>query len=256
MSPLPTLFISHGAPDLPIRTGPIQNFLRSLFQVVPRPKAILVISAHWLTAQPTVSKAGQPRTIYDFGGFSRHLYELTYPAPGSPVLAERVVALLSEAGVEVRTNGNRGFDHGVWTPLILADPEGSIPVVQLSIQPHESPLYHFHLGKVLAPLREEGVLIVASGAATHNLGAFDGDYEADPPGWAVAFDDWLAAAIAANDIQRLLHYRQHAPHAGQNHPSEEHLLPLFVALGAGGPGQQIHHGFTYGAFSMAAYRFD
>ncbi|PSN13635.1 dioxygenase [filamentous cyanobacterium CCT1] len=256
MSPLPSLFISHGAPDLPLRAGPTQDFLRSLFHVMPKPRAILAVSAHWLTAQPTVSTAAQPQTIYDFGGFSRQLYELTYPAPGSPELAERVVAMLDDAGFEAHRNGDRSFDHGVWTPLILAAPEGSIPVVPLSLQPHESTLHHYQLGKALAPLRDEGVLIVASGAATHNLGYFDGDYNADPPDWAMAFDDWLAEAIAKNDIQSLLDYRQQAPYAAQNHPTNEHLLPLFVVLGAGGPGQQIHRGFTYGAFSMAAYRFD
>ena len=265
MSPLPTLFMAHGAPDPPLLTGPTQDFLRSLFDVVPKPRAIVAVSAHWLTARPTVSTAAQPRTIYDFGGFSRQLYELTYPAPGSPELAERVVAMLNGEGFEAHTSGDRGFDHGVWTPLILADPEGTIPVVPLSLQPHESTLHHYQLGKALAPLRNEGVLIVASGAATHNLGYFDGRYNAHPPAWAVAFDNWLAEAItqagrsstnATHDITALLDYRQRAPYAAQNHPTEEHLLPLFVALGAGGSGQQIHSGFTYGAFSMAAYRFD
>ncbi|MEA5449987.1 class III extradiol ring-cleavage dioxygenase [Leptolyngbya sp. CCNP1308] len=264
MASLPSLFVSHGAPDLPIRTGPTQDFLRSLLQTMPKPEAILAISAHWLTAQPTVSAAEQPKTIYDFGGFDQALYELNYPAPGDPALAEQVIARLDEAGFSAGVNrdsgtdrfANRGFDHGVWTPLILAAPEATIPVVQLSLQPHQTPLHHYQLGQALAPLRDEGVLIFASGAATHNLGAFDDNYNAPPPAWAVAFDDWLAEAIAANDIPALLNYRQQAPHAAKNHPSEEHLLPLFVALGAGGSGQQIHHGFTYGAFSMAAYRFD
>ena len=255
MTSLPSLFVSHGAPDLPLRHGPTQDFLRSLLQTLPKPEAILAISAHWLTAQPTVSTAEQPKTIHDFGGFPQALYELTYPAPGRPELAEQVISRLTEAGFSAGINCDRGFDHGVWTPLMLAVPEATIPVVPLSIQPHETPLHHYELGKALAPLRDEGVLIFASGAATHNLGAFDGNYNAPPPAWAVAFDDWLAEAVAANDLQRLLGYRQHAPHAVQNHPTEEHLLPLFVALGAGGPGERIHHGFTYGAFSMAAYAF-
>ncbi|MBD2109142.1 class III extradiol ring-cleavage dioxygenase [Nodosilinea sp. FACHB-13] len=265
MASLPSLFVSHGAPDLPLRSGPTQDFLRSLLQTLPKPEAILAISAHWLTAQPTVSATEQPKTIYDFGGFSQALYELNYPAPGNPKLAEQVASRLDEAGFSARVDRDRGFDHGVWTPLLLAAPKATIPVVQLSLQPHETPLYHYQLGKALAPLRDEGVLIFASGAATHNLGAFDGNYDAPPPAWAVAFDDWLAEAItqagrsstnAANDIQALLDYRQHTPYAAKNHPSEEHLLPLFVALGAGGPGKQIHHGFTYGAFSMAAYQFN
>jgi len=256
MTPLPSLFLSHGAPDLPIRNGPTQDFLRQLLQTIPTPEAILVVSAHWLTAQPTVSTAEHPETIYDFGGFPSHLYELRHKAPGNPALAETVAVQLTQAGFPTRTNAKRGYDHGVWTPLILTDPEGKIPITQLSVQSQESPAYHFQLGKALASLRDEGVLVVGSGAVTHNLWAFNGDYEATPPKWAVAFDDWLAEAIAQNDIQRLLDYRQQAPYATQNHPMDEHLLPLFVALGAGGQGRQLHRGFTYGAFSMAAYAFD
>lgn len=256
MAKLPSLFISHGAPDLPIRAGSTQDFLRQLFQTLPAPEAILAISAHWLTAQPTVTKTVQPETLYDFGGFPPQLYELRYPALGNPELADAIAATLTQAGFLTQTNTKRGYDHGVWTPLILADPNGQIPVTQLSVQPHATPEHHFRIGKTLASLREQGVLIIGTGGATHNLWAFGSSYEAAPPDWAVAFDNWLASAIAQNDIPSLLNYRQLAPHAAQNHPTEEHLLPLFGALGAGGPGRQIHQGFTYGAFSMAAYAFD
>jgi len=252
---LPALFISHGAPDLPIRIGPTQDFLRGLFQTIPIPRAILAISAHWLTAEPTVSTTPQPETIYDFGGFPPHLSKLVYSAPGNPDLAAQVARRLRQTGFSARLNASRGFDHGVWTPLILADPEGKIPVTQLSVQPQESPAYHLRLGQALAPLREQGVLILGSGAVTHNLWAFGDSYEATPPAWAVAFDDWLAQTIQQQDLDSLLNYRQRAPHAEKNHPTAEHLLPLFVALGAGGPGRQLHRGFTYGAFSMAAYAF-
>ncbi len=254
---LPSLFISHGAPDLPIRTGSTQDFLRQLLPTLPRrPQAIVAISAHWLTAEPTVSSAAQPEMIYDFSGFPAHLSKLVYSAPGNPVLAEQIADRLTHAGFPTHINSRRGYDHGVWTPLILMDPEGTIPVTQLSIQPSETPEYHLHLGKALAPLRQEGVLIVSSGAATHNLGAFGDSYDAPPPDWAVAFDDWLATAITQNNISALVNYRQLAPHAEKNHPTEEHLLPLFVTLGAGGTGRQIHKGFTYGAFSMSAYVFE
>ncbi|RZM81721.1 DODA-type extradiol aromatic ring-opening family dioxygenase [Leptolyngbya iicbica] len=251
----PTLFISHGAPDLPIREGATQTFLRGLFTEIPVPKAIAIVSAHWLTAQPTISSAAKPATLYDFGGFPPELSQLVYPAPGHPTLADKIANLLTAQGFPVRLNGQRGYDHGVWTPLILADPTGRIPVVQISMQPHETPAHHLRLGKALAPLRDEGVLIVGSGAATHNFGGFSDRYDAPPPDWAVAFDDWLANAIAQNNITQLLNYRQIAPFAARNHPTEEHLLPLFVALGAGGQGRQLHRGFTYGAFSMAAYAF-
>ncbi|MDA0673029.1 MAG: class III extradiol ring-cleavage dioxygenase [Cyanobacteria bacterium] len=252
---LPTLFLSHGAPDLPLRSGPTQDFLRGLLRDLPRPRAIVAISAHWLTVHPTVGTAAHPRTLYDFGGFPPQLSTLVHRAPGDPALAMQVADCLTAAGFPTRTDDQRGYDHGVWTPLILMDPEGSIPVVPLALQPQETPDYHLRLGAALAPLRRDGVLLVGSGAATHNLWAFDGAH-GPPPDWAIAFDDWLAAAIARNDRAALASYRTHAPFAAKNHPTSEHLLPLFVALGAGGQGRQLHQGFTYGAFSMAAYRFD
>ncbi|HEY9735252.1 MAG TPA: class III extradiol ring-cleavage dioxygenase, partial [Trichocoleus sp.] len=174
-------------------------------------------------------------------------------------LAKRVVELLSDAGLQAETHPSRGLDHGVWTPLMLAYPEAQIPVTQLSIQPGLGPEHHLMLGRALEPLRDEGVLILASGAATHNLWAFNSAYEAAPPEWVVAFDQWLEDAIAQHAVPNLLNYRQLAPHAADNHPTEEHLLPLFVALGAAGEqgqGRQIHHSYTYGVFSMAAYAFD
>ncbi|MEO1210033.1 MAG: class III extradiol ring-cleavage dioxygenase [Cyanobacteria bacterium J06638_20] len=256
MTSIPSLFISHGAPDLPIRRGSAQDFLRHLSNQLPMPRAILVISAHWLTREPVFSCAAQPDTIYDFGGFPEELCRLRYPAPGAPHLADQVVGRLSEAGFPTKTHASRGLDHGAWTPLILTYPDATIPTAQLSLQPLQTPEYHLRLGKALAPLRQEGVLIVGSGAATHNLGAFGAAYDAPPPEWAVAFDQWLADAIAQGDITSLLTYREKAPYAVQNHPTDEHLLPLFVALGAGGRGQVLHRSFTYGAFSMASYAFD
>lgn len=256
MTSIPSLFISHGAPDLPIRNGSTQDFLRNLAQNLPTPKAILILSPHWLTREPVVSRAPQPDTIYDFGGFPGELYQLRYPAPGAPELADRVVELLTAAGFPTKTHASRGLDHGAWTPLILAYPDANIPVTQLSIQPYQTPDYHLRLGKALAPLRDEGVLIIGSGAATHNLGAFGAAYDAPPPEWAAAFDEWLAEAIAHSNIADLLAYREKAPYATQNHPTDEHLLPLFVAVGAGGRGRVLHRNFTYGSFSMASYAFD
>lgn len=255
MTTLPSLFISHGAPDLPIRTGPTQTFLSQLGNTLPTPTAILIISAHWLTAAPVVSTNPQPKTVYDFGGFTSELYQLTYPASGDPALAHRVAELLAAGQWPVKTNDSHGFDHGVWTPLILMYPDANIPVVQLSLQPMQGPEYHWQMGKLLATLRSEDVLIIGSGAATHNLRAFAIGYESSPPSWVKDFDHWLATTVEDNDVPSLLNYRQEAPYAVNNHPTDEHLLPLFVALGAGGQGQQIHQGFTYGAFSMSAFAF-
>jgi 4,5-DOPA dioxygenase extradiol len=258
MNSLPTLFLSHGAPDLPLREGAASQFLRSLSQQFPKPQAILVISPHWLTEHPQVSAAPQPRTIYDFSGFPADLYRLRYPAPGAPELADRVVDLLTKAGITAETHSTRGFDHGTWTPLILAYPDADIPVTQLSVQYDRDPQYHWQLGQALAPLRQEEVLIIGSGSATHNLAAFTAQYDAPPPQWVQEFDDWLATTIAKADWEALLRYRQLAPYAIENHPTEEHLLPLFVSLGAAGTNTQgisLHRSYTYGAFSMAAYAF-
>lgn len=265
MAPLPTIFLSHGAPDLPVRQGAAADFMRSFQAVVttalheplPKPEAILVISAHWNTRQPTVSLASQPRTIHDFSGFPEALYQLNYPAPGAPKLAERAVALLHQAGFCSENHPSRGLDHGAWTPLLLAYPEADIPVTQLSLQYDQGPLYHWQLGQALQPLRQEGVLIIGSGSATHNFSAFDFDYQAASPFWVQQFDHWLADMIEQGDWQALLNYRQIAPFARENHPTEEHLLPLFVALGAAGEakGIQLHQSYVYGAFSMAAYAF-
>lgn len=258
MNNLPTIFLSHGAPDLPIQDGAVTHFLKSLHQQFPKPQAILVISAHWNSGKPTVSKAIQPQTIYDFGGFPDTVYRLSYPAPGAPALADRVISLLTKAGIPSQTDPNRGLDHGAWTPLILAYPDADIPVTQLSIQYQAGALHHFQIGQALAPLRAEGVLILASGGATHNLWEFDSRYDVSPPDWVRVFDEWLAERIAEGDWQAILNYRKIAPYAAENHPTEEHLLPLFVALGAGGDqveGVRLHRSYNYGAFSMAAYAF-
>lgn len=260
MSSLPSLFVSHGAPDLPLRSCPAREFLKTLGSKLDPPQAIVVVSAHWGDRQPCLSIAPQAQAFHDFYGFSAELGQLHYRAPGAPEWAEAAIALLSAAGIATRAVPHSLLDHGAWEPLLLMYPEGSIPVTQLAIQPNLGPEHHLQVGRALSPLRHEGILILASGSATHNLGAFGAyPFDASPVTWAEAFDDWLAAAIARNAIDDLLNYRQLAPHAARNHPTEDHLLSLFVALGAGGPdtrGHQIHASFTYGVLSMAAYAFN
>lgn len=259
MSTFPSVFISHGSPDLPLRSSPALDFLKQLGKHLGKPKAILAISAHWLTSVPTVNISPKAKAIYDFGGFQKEVYQLNYAPLGSPELAHQVSQQLSLAGFEVDSHPTRGLDHGAWEPLLLMYPDADIPVIQLSIQPRLGSKYHLLLGQALTSFRQQGILILASGTATHNLGAF-GQYpfNASPPDWVKAFDDWLATAIACNDIDALVEYRHQGPYAVQNHPSEEHYLPLLVALGAGGEhskGTQLHSSFTYGVFSMAAYAF-
>ena len=258
MSRFPALFVSHGAPTLPLEPGPTRGFLTELGKSVGTPAAILIVSAHWETAAPAVSTASQPETIHDFYGFPEALYQMHYAAPGAPELARRVVQLLDKAGLQAAAVPDRGLDHGAWVPLLLMYPAADIPVTQLSVQTALGPAHHWRLGEALRPLRDEGVLIAGSGSVTHNLRGLD-RYDAPPPQWVAGFNEWLAGAVEAGRTADFLDYRRIAPNAARNHPTEEHLLPLFAAAGAATPGtlpRRIHAGYTYGVIGMDAYRFD
>ncbi|MEL7144575.1 MAG: class III extradiol ring-cleavage dioxygenase [Cyanobacteria bacterium J06573_11] len=255
---MPSLFISHGAPDLPLSECPSREFLSRLGEQLPHPTAILAISPHWMTSVPTLSTAPQMRAIHDFGGFSEALYRLRYDAPGlSNGLHEAIAAQLKAAQLPMATDPSRGLDHGAWVPLLLMYPNAQIPVAQLSLPAHWPPEQLMSLGKALATLRTKGVLILASGSATHNLWAFGGrTLNSPPPGWVQGFEQWLIKTVEQGDTEQLLAYSQ-APYADKNHPTPEHLLPLFVALGASDNnyGQLLHRSYTYGIFSMAAFSF-
>ena len=255
----PSLFVSHGAPSLPLENGPTTTFFKQLGQTFPKPQAILCISAHWYTDMPLVSSAPRMEMIYDFYGFPPELYEIKYPARGAPRLAEMVAGLIQNAGFTIDTDPTRGLDHGAWVPLSMMFPQADIPVFQLSVQPGESPDHHFRMGQALRTLRDENILILASGGATHNLSDFRGQ-SPDSIGieYALQFDTWLKNAVITGDVDSILDYRKAAPEARRNHPTPEHFLPLLVALGAAGDqpaGKIIHDGFTYGMLSMAAFRW-
>jgi 4,5-DOPA dioxygenase extradiol len=254
---LPALFISHGSPMLVFEDIPARRFIAGLGRQLERPKAILCVSAHWETERPTVSTAAAPETIHDFQGFPDELYRLRYAAPGAPALARRTGELLEDGGIGAGIDGDRGLDHGAWNPLLLLYPQADVPVTQLSIQAHLDPAHHAKIGRALQPLRREGVLVLASGGAVHNLRQFHIDRER-PAAWAVSFDDWLAERIAAGDEESLVAYRRHRPDGRLGHPRDEHLLPLFVALGAGGgvAGRPLHRSFAHGSLSMAAFAWD
>jgi 4,5-DOPA dioxygenase extradiol len=252
---MPTLFISHGSPMLYLEKGvPARDFLAGMGSLVPRPKAILAVSAHWATERPAVSTAARPETIHDFGGFPEPLYRLHYDAPGDPALAQRVVELTGAMPVP-----DYGLDHGAWVPALLAWPEADIPIFQLSVQPYMSPAHHIALGRKLASLRQEDVLVMGSGSATHNLRRLvRGHHDLAPEPWAKAFDDWVADVVEKGDAAALANYRSEAPHAREAHPTDEHLLPLHVAFGAAGEGARgkaLHRSFTSGNLSMASYAF-
>jgi len=256
---LPSLFLSHGAPTLPLMDSPARTFLSEIGGAFARPKAVLVISAHWETAAPQINAVDRNDTIHDFFGFPRPLYELHYPAPGAPSLAAEVADLLRASGLSCTIDARRGLDHGAWVPLMLIYPQADIPVLQLSIQPHLGPRHHLLLGRALERLRGEGVLIVGSGSLTHDLSEFRGQGPDDPaPDWVNGFADWVKDALDLGRTEDLLDYRRRAPFAVKNHPSEEHFLPLFAALGAAGASwraDQLHASSTYGVLRMDVYAF-
>lgn len=256
---LPSLFVSHGSPMFAIEPGIAGSELRSLAEKLPRPEAIVIASPHWMAARLSVTSAERPETIHDFGGFPKPLYELRYPAPGSPTWAQRVLEALGAAGIAAQADPQRGLDHGAWVPLMHMYPDADIPVVQLSLHPQFSPAHHLQLGRALAPLREQGVLIIGSGSLTHNL--YELRREPGPVhDYVRAFAGWIAATLAAGDTGALLDYRSRAPHAEHAHPTDEHLLPLLFALGAAGEAWQAWRiaadDVRYGTLAMDAYVFD
>ncbi|EFQ64509.1 DODA-type extradiol aromatic ring-opening family dioxygenase [Pseudomonas lactucae] len=253
---LPSLFISHGSPMLALQPGDSGPALRRLAAELPRPRAIVVVSAHWESQELLVSASAAPETWHDFGGFPRELFAVQYPAPGDPQLAGEIVDLLHADGLNARTDGTRPFDHGTWVPLSLMYPAADIPVVQVSLPSRLGPALQTRVGHALASLREQGVLLVGSGSITHNLGELD--WHAGPESiqpWARDFRDWVVDKLAADDETALHDYRRRAPNAVRNHPSDEHLLPLYFARGAGGDFSVAHQGFTLGALGMDIYRF-
>ncbi len=252
----PSLFISHGSPMLALEPGESGPALARLAAEMPRPRAIVIVSAHWESQELLVNANPQPETWHDFGGFPAALFAVQYPAPGLPELSIEVVALLNAAGLPARTNSQRPFDHGVWVPLSLMYPNADIPVVQVSLPSREGPALQTRVGQALASLRDQGVLIIGSGSITHNLRELDwhaGPESVEP--WAKVFRDWMIEKLASNDEVALHDYRAQAPNAVRNHPSDEHLLPLYFARGAGGEFSVAHKGFTMGALGMDIYRF-
>lgn len=260
---MPSLFISHGAPTLPIEESPAREFFLALSNHLPKPKAILIASAHWdtnavgLTASDTTLT-----TIHDFFGFPKALYEMHYPAKGNASWTAKVAHEIDKAGFKITLDHQRGLDHGAWVPLKLMYPQADIPVAQLSVNSQQSPEYHWRLGRALAPLKREGVLIIGSGTMTHNLGDV-GNFHGEKNDFAEAnyvyeFSRWMETKILDGDIDNLLQFQSRAPHANRAHPTLEHILPLYIALGAAGVSWQaelIHRSCIYGVINLDSYMF-
>jgi 4,5-DOPA dioxygenase extradiol len=257
MSRLPSVFISHGAPTFALEPGVAGPALTALGRKLPRPEAVLVVSPHWMTTAPLVGTTTRPRTIHDFGGFDPALYEMTYPVAGHPALARRAAALLAAAGWQSREDDQRGLDHGAWVPLMHLYPAADVPVFQVSLPGRLDGAQAFALGQALAPLSDEGVLVIGSGSLTHNL------YEIQPGNSAAAtyateFVQWVRDAVTRRDWGAVQRTMESAPHARRAHPTTEHLLPLMVAAGASGSPTAvdvIDGGITYGVLSMESYVF-
>ena len=238
---LPTYFISHGGgpwpwikDQMPGDLGPLERSL----QAIPRelgttPEAVLVISGHWEAPAFTVQTSPAPPMVYDYGGFPEFTYHIQYPAPGSPAVAARVGELLDAAGLGHRDDPHRGFDHGTFAPLYVMYPEADVPVLQLSMVHGYDPELHLAAGRALAPLRDEGVLIIGSGFMTHGLPYIESwDPAAPPPAWSRDFDAWAEDSLARGDLDQLFNFRHRGPAARYAHPTADHFVPLFVTLGA------------------------
>jgi 4,5-DOPA dioxygenase extradiol len=256
----PPLFVPHGAPTFALRPGAAGVALGALARTLAAPRAIVIVSPHWDTEAATVGFAERPETIHDFWGFPDELYALRYPATGCPEASGEVVAALAAAGLPVARDEKRGLDHGAWVPLRLMFPDADVPVIPLSLQSRGGTAHALRVGRALAPLAARGFLVIGSGNITHNLG----DYQmaalggGQTPPYVREFSEWIAATLAAGDTDALLDYRRQAHGAIRAHPSEEHLLPLLVALGAGGEGAQaerIHAGIDDYVIAMDAWSF-
>jgi 4,5-DOPA dioxygenase extradiol len=258
MGRLPSVFISHGSPMHALEPGAAGDAWKALGRRLGKPQAIVIASAHWETNVPMLTGAPRPETVHDFFGFPEPLYRLRYTAPGAPPIAQKATELLRQAGFTAALDGCRGLDHGAWAPLLYMYPDADVPVVQLSIQPPLGTRHHLALGRALRGLEEDNVLVIGSGHMTHNLrDRVRG--QAEPAPYAAEFAEWVRERVEARDLDTLADYRSRAPHGTRAHPTDEHFLPLFVALGAARENykpERILKSIDSGVLAMDAYVFN
>jgi len=262
----PTLFVSHGSPMCALRTSPVAGPWAALARDLPRPRALLIASAHWETELPMVGTDERPQTVHDFGGFAPALERIRYPAPGAPGVGQRALELLAQAGLPASASGCHGLDHGAWVPLVHMFPQADVPVFQVSIQTSLGAPHHLQLGAALAPLASEGVLIIGSGSITHNLRDWSRFVHEnglqptlqEPLTYVREFREAVEAGLRRGDLEFLANYRERAPHAQRAHPTEDHFLPLLVAYAAAGDRPQVERidlGVDGGAIAMDVFVF-
>lgn len=267
----PPLFLSHGAPNMALHDTPVCRFMKGLGNSYQKPDAIVSISAHFETKGTAVVSDPSPEMICDFRGFEAELYEIKYAAKGNPELAKEILSLLQSKDIHAEEIKKRGFDHGTWVPLSLVYPDADIPIVQVSIDPNETSEYHYKIGQALASLAERNIAIIGTGNITHNLPALfakgrDPELDANIKGYVEAFLKWFDDQLESNHLENLLNYRNKAPFAEENHPTDEHLLPIFVALGAANgiapeqvkaqkKARKIHASYNYEFLAMDAWEF-
>jgi 4,5-DOPA dioxygenase extradiol len=256
----PAIFVAHGAPTLAIEHDAYTEKLGQAGKRLSGARGVVIISAHWQSRPPVrVNVVEKPSMIYDFGGFDDALYRIQYRASGSSAIANEVIDALRDAGVQVEAEASRGWDHGVWVPLLHLLPNASLPVVEVSLPYGAPPADLIALGAALRPLRDRGIAIIGSGGIVHNLRELEfGDKDAPPVDWAAAFDTWVASRVAKRDVDALTKYRSTAPNAARAVPTDEHFAPLFVILGATDEGDRmetVHEGFQYGTLSTRSLAF-
>lgn len=254
------LFVPHGAPTFALSPGAAGAAMSAMVQKLPTPRAIVVVSPHWETRIPTVSVAAQLETIHDFYGFPEALYKIQYPARGCPEVAKEVAIALRDAGMDVDDSSQHGLDHGAWQPLRQMFPDADVPIVPLSMQTHAGPEHAFRVGQALAGLAEKNIWVIASGNITHNLRDWHvaASTHGQTPAYVHQFADWVFEKLSAHDVNALLNYRQLSAEGRQAHPSEGHLLPLYVALGAAGAAavpQAFYRGVSDYVIAMDGYTF-
>lgn len=263
MTAFPSLFLSHGSPMMALEDSAARRFLTELGPELDRahgrPSAVLIASAHWEAPELAFTTAARLPTIHDFGGFPQALYDCRYEPPGAVEAVGKAAALLSAAGVKVHADPVRGLDHGAWVPLMLMYPEADVPMAQISIQTPLGAAHQLAVGRLLAPLRDEGILVVGTGNITHNLREMDRrSPDSDAHDWVKDFAGWVKDALDEGRTDDLVEWQSRAPHARRSHPSDEHFLPLFTALGAGGEGtraERIHTSYSYASLAMDMYAF-